>query len=95
MIRIGVVGVLMSMAACTQVPLSPEQAAQVCEKKARAAQGPTGSVSVGANSSGETFAGLSIGVTGDFLAGRDPMEVYTQCVIERSGQQPYRPPVLR
>lgn len=82
-------------AACTQTPLSPLDAAQVCEQRARAAQGPTGSVSVGASSRGGLSSGLSIGVTDDYLRGRDPYVVYEDCVLARSGQPPVRPPRLR
>ena len=78
--------------ACTQAPLSPLDAARVCEERARAAQGPTGNVSVGASSRGGLSSGISIGVTDDYLRGRDPFEVYENCVVARSGQMPVRPP---
>ena len=81
--------------ACTQAPLSPLDAARVCEERARAAQGPTGNVSVGASSRGGLSSGISIGVTDDYLRGRDPFEVYENCVVARSGQMPVRPPRLR
>ena len=86
---------LLLAVACTPVPPSPEEVAQECEERARAAQGPTGSVTLGANSRTGLYSGVEIGVTSDYLAGRDPVAVYTDCVIRRSGQQPYRPPVLR
>ncbi|MBB3712743.1 hypothetical protein FHS00_002338 [Limimaricola variabilis] len=82
-------------AACTQTPLSPLDAARVCEQRARQAQGPSGSVSVGANSRSGLSTGISIGVTDDYLRGRDPYEVYEDCVVARSGQPPVRPPRLR
>lgn len=85
----------LGLAACAPTLLSPEQAARVCEDQARAAQGPTGSVTIGANSNDGPFVGASIGVTSDFLTGRDPLEVYEQCVFQRSGQPPIRPPDLR
>jgi hypothetical protein len=34
-------------------------------------------------------------VTGDFLVGRDPMQVYVSCVMQQTGQPPIRPPVRR
>lgn len=86
---------LLALAACTPVPVTPERAAEICEEKARAAQGPTGSVTVGANSNSGGFGGVEIGVSSDFIAGRDPYEVYSQCVFDRTGASPIRPPVLR
>ncbi|MBP1804971.1 hypothetical protein [Rubellimicrobium aerolatum] len=83
------------LAACEPGPVDPERAAQVCEQRARGAQGPTGSVTVGASSSDGAFGGVAIGLTGDYLAGRDPIEVYTRCVEQRTGQPPIRPPRLR
>ncbi|PHP28586.1 hypothetical protein [Limimaricola cinnabarinus] len=82
-------------AACTQAPLSPLDAARVCEERARAAQAPTGAVSIGASSRSGLSTGLSIGVSGDYLRGRDPLAVYEDCVLSRSGQLPVRPPRLR
>ena len=86
---------LFALAACAPVPVTPERAAEICEEKARAAQGPTGSVTVGTNSSSGGFGGVEIGVSSDFLAGRDPLEVYNQCIFDRTGASPIRPPVLR
>jgi hypothetical protein len=87
-------GVLLA-AACAPVPMDPLRAAEVCEERARAAQGPTGSVTLGVNSQTGPSVGASIGITSDFLSGRDPMEVYESCVFEKTGQAPVRPPVLR
>lgn len=86
---------LVLLAACAPPYLSPERAADLCEERARAAQGPTGSVTLGVNSGSGGFAGAEIGVTSDFLAGRDPLAVYEECVFQRSGQAPIRPPRLR
>jgi hypothetical protein len=86
---------LVALAACEPVPMDALRAAQVCEERARAAQGPTGSVTFGVNSQSGPSLGASIGVTGDFLAGRDPVAVYESCVFEKTGQAPIRPPVLR
>jgi hypothetical protein len=87
--------VMLTVAACAPVPVDPEEVAQRCEERARAAQGPTGSVTVGVNSRSGPSVGAAIGVTGDFLAGRDPMQVYVSCVMQQTGQPPIRPPVLR
>ena len=83
------------LAACETVPPSPEEAALQCEERARAAQGPTGNVTLGVNSNSGPFTNVAVGVTGDFLAGRDPQDVYRDCVVRLTGQEPYRPPVLR
>ena len=81
--------------ACAPVPMSPERAAEICEEKARAAQGPTGSVTVGTNSDDGPFSRVEIGVNSDFLRGLDPLEVYESCVFDLSGAAPIRPPRLR
>ncbi|HCP80738.1 MAG TPA: hypothetical protein DIT67_03815 [Octadecabacter sp.] len=86
---------LFALAACAPVPVTPERAAEICEEKARAAQGPTGSVTVGTNSNTGGFSDVEIGISSDFLAGRDPLEVYNQCIFDRTGASPIRPPVLR
>ncbi|MBT8412037.1 MAG: hypothetical protein KJP02_09605 [Octadecabacter sp.] len=85
----------LAASACAPVPMSPERAADICEEKARAAQGPTGSVTVGTNSDDGPFSRVEIGVNSDFLRGLDPMEVYVDCVFERTGAAPIRPPRLR
>lgn len=81
-------------AACTPVPVDPEDAAQQCEERARAAQGPTGTVTAGVNSQTGGFGGIEIGITSDFLRGADPLEVYSDCVWDLTGQSPIRPPEL-
>lgn len=86
--------VALGLAGCTPVPVDPERVAQDCEQRARAAMAPTGSVTIGVNSRSGPSVGASIGVTGDFLAGRDPMQVYESCVFQRTGQAPIRPPAL-
>lgn len=85
----------LALAACEAPPMDPERAAQYCEQRARAAQGPTGRVTLGTSSSSGSFVGGEIGVSGDFLTGRDPLEVYEDCVRARTGAGPIRPPRLR
>lgn len=75
-------------------PLDPEVVRLQCEERARAAQGPTGRVTVGANSDSGPYAGVQIGITADALAGRDPVDVYNRCVYERTGALPTVPPDL-
>lgn len=82
----------LALASCG--PMSPEAAARVCEDRANAAAGPTGEASIGISSDGDVGAGIEIGVTSDYLRGRDPYEVYEECVIAKSGQPPVRPLVL-
>ncbi len=86
---------LAALVACTPAPVTPERAAEICEERARAAQGPTGSVTLGSNSNTGNFARGEIGVTSDFIAGRDPVAVYEACVFDRTGAAPVRPPRLR
>ena len=83
------------LAACEAPLLSPEQAAEVCEARARGAQAPTGSMTIGTSTRGGSFGGVSLGLTSDYLMGRDPLQVYEDCVVERSGQPPIRGPILR
>jgi len=81
---------LMALAACG--PVSPRLAADQCEERARAAVGPTGEVYLGVASDIEGPAwGAEIGISSDFLEGRDPYEVYESCVRKLSGQGPIRP----
>lgn len=86
--------ILASMALTACGPVSPELAARQCEERARAATGPTGEIGFGISSSGDTAAGFEIGVTSDYLRGRDPYEVYESCVRQKTGQGPIRPLVL-
>jgi hypothetical protein len=85
--------ILVTVGACA--PISPERAAEICEDRSRAAQGPTGGVTLGANSRTSGFASVEIGVSSNLIAGRDPLEVYETCVFDRTGAAPVRPPVLR
>lgn len=78
-----------TLAACG--PVSPERAADMCEDRARAATGPTGEVGVGINNKGRTSGSFEIGITSDYIQGRDPYEVYESCVRQKSGQGPIRP----
>jgi len=80
------------LAACG--PMSPERAADLCEDRARAATGPTGEVGIGVNNRGETRGSVEIGITSDYIRGRDPYVVYEECVRARTGQGPIRPLVL-
>lgn len=81
---------LLALVACA--PPTPERAAAICEERARKAAGPTGGITVGVNSEDGPFTEVEIGISSDYLAGRDPMEVYVSCVYDLTGAAPIRPP---
>ena len=83
------------LAACEAGPVDPLVAAERYEARARAAQGPTGGITLGASSSDGPFGGVSVGLSSDYLAGRDPLAVYESCVRDLTGAPPVRPPALR
>lgn len=93
MIRLTAVVVLIGTAACT--PMSPERAADRCEERARAAQGPEIGVTIGANSNDGPFASGSFSISADAIQGRDPIAVYESCVLNLTGAPPIRPARLR
>jgi len=88
-----VLPILLLLAACG--PTDPNRAADRCEQRARAAQGPTGNVTIGTNSTTGGFGSASVGISSDFLRGLDPVQVYERCVLELTGDLPVRPPMLR
>lgn len=76
-------------------PITPERAADRCEERARAAQGPQIGLTLGANSESGPFAGGSIGISADAIRGLDPIAVYESCVMNLTGEPPIRPARLR
>jgi hypothetical protein len=80
---------LLFLAACG--PMSLAEAERQCLDRARLAEKPRGQVSIGMSSTGKTAAGLELEVSGDYLAGRDPAQVFDSCVMNRTGQLPSRP----
>ncbi|WOI56912.1 hypothetical protein [Palleronia sp. LCG004] len=82
------VALIAGLSACG--PQSPDAAARVCEERARGAEGPTGSVGIGIGSRG-TVGDIDIGVTSDYLSGRNPDEVYQRCMNRRLGPSPFGP----
>lgn len=84
---------LATAAACS--PITPERAADRCEERARAAQGPEVGLTVGANSNSGGFAEGSISISSDALRGLDPLAVYESCVMNLTGEPPIRPVRLR
>lgn len=93
MIRLVMVLGAVLVTACS--PMTPERAAERCEERARAAQGPEFGVTVGANSNSGPFASGSVGISLDAIRGRDPIEVYESCVFSLTGELPVRPARLR
>ena len=71
-------------------PASVEQAERACAERAQLAEKPKAKVFIGVNSNGDVLRGGSFGISTDYLAGRDPSAVYTECVKSRSGQFPTR-----
>jgi hypothetical protein len=80
---------LLLLAACGPIPVA--EAERQCVERARLAEQPRGELAIGVGSGGQREAGLSVEVSGDFLAGRDPGAVFDSCVRGRSGQAPSRP----
>ena len=62
-----------------------------CIEPAQLAQHPRGSVGITADSHGNVGTSISIGISADYLAGRDPDQVFASCVQNRSGQPPILP----
>jgi len=93
MIRLAIVTSVVLAAACT--PMSPERAAERCEERARAAQGPEVGLTLGANSESGPFASGSFGISSDAIRGLDPLAVYESCVMNLTGEPPIRPARLR
>lgn len=87
-------GLVLALTACN-IPVSPQQAADRCEDRARAAQAPEGSLSIGTNSNTGPFASASVSVSSDFVRGTDPVALYESCVFNLTGELPIRPPRLR
>lgn len=80
-----------AVSACGPVPV--EQAEASCLRDAELAQRPRGEVIMGVGSGGGStgaFGRVELDVSSDYLMGRDPSEVYSRCVMRRSGQAPTR-----
>ena len=81
--------VLLFLGACGPIPLA--EAERQCVERARLAQQPQGELAMGVGSGGRSSQELTVEVSSDFLAGRDPAAVYDSCVRQRAGQAPSRP----
>ncbi|MFZ3583561.1 hypothetical protein ACOI1H_15500 [Loktanella sp. DJP18] len=83
---------LLALGACTPPPPpTPQQVAARCDEEARRAAGPTGQVAVGVSSGRGVQTGISIGVTDDYLRGRDPSTVHAECYVRLTGAAPMIP----
>lgn len=80
---------LVLLAACG--PVSRADAERDCIGTARLTQHPRGEVGIGYGSGGRGRAYLDLGVSSNYIMGRDPDQVYASCVYQRSGQMPSRP----
>lgn len=80
---------LLGLAACA--PLTVEQAERACLDSARDATGPRTEMGVGVGSHGARGGFVRVGVSSDYIMGRDPAQVFQNCVKRRSGQMPNRP----
>ncbi|MDB6178496.1 hypothetical protein PAF17_13415 [Paracoccus sp. Z330] len=80
------------VSACGPVPV--EQAEASCLRDAELAARPRGEVRMGVLAGSGGYQGVAgqidLDVSTDYLAGRDPSDVYNKCVIRRSGQYPTR-----
>lgn len=80
---------LLGLAACAPIPV--EQAERACMTDARDARGPRTEMGVGVGSHGARGGFVQVGLSSDYIMGRDPSQVFQECVQRRSGQMPRRP----
>ena len=64
----------------TQEPLSSNQIDSICKKKKMEASKPMTNVSLGTGSEGPKYQ-IGITMSSDFIAGRNPEEVYKDCKL--------------
>jgi hypothetical protein len=79
------------LSACGPIPV--DQAERVCLRDAELARAPQTdmSVGIGTGSGGtQSFGRINMQISGDYIAGRDPADVFDRCVMRRSGQMPQR-----
>ena len=81
--------VLLLLTACGPVPVAVAE--RQCIETAQLSQRPRGQVAFGADSNGNFGSSLSIGISSDFIQGRDPDQVYAACVQSRAGAPPSQP----
>ena len=59
-------------------PLTAQQIENICQNKKNEAAKPTTNLSLATGSEGPKYQ-IGITMSSDYLAGRDPMDVYNQC----------------
>ena len=79
---------LLALAACG--PVSVQQAERQCLERAKGARGPTGEITMGVGG-GKARGSVEVGISSDYLMGRDPSALFDQCVYQKSGQPPSQP----
>ncbi|MGA0540440.1 hypothetical protein [Neotabrizicola sp. VNH66] len=77
------------LAACG--PMTLERAEQECFERARLAAGPRGEIGIGMASNGKAHGSVELGISSDWIGGKDPAAVYDTCVMAKSGEAPRRP----
>ena len=60
-------------------PMTPAAVERACLDRARAAEGPRGSVAIGLGSGGGVNTSLAVSVSDDYLRRRDSRDVYETC----------------
>lgn len=90
-IPLAMVPLLAVLSACGPIPV--DQAERVCLRDAELARAPRTNVAlgVGTGSGGtQSFGRIDMQISGDYIASRDPAQVFDRCVMRRSGQMPQR-----
>jgi hypothetical protein len=82
-----------ALIACAPQSMPVARAMEECAERGRLAAGPQGSIGWGIGSDGPAGR-IRLKVSSDMIAGRDPQEVYRQCVFQKSGQLPTAPLLL-
>lgn len=84
---------LLGLAACAPAPVQipVAEAERVCMVQALDARAPRTQVGIGVGSHGYRGSFVSVDLSSDQILGRDPSQVFDQCVQRRSGQKPTRP----
>ncbi|PCD77957.1 hypothetical protein [Pseudothioclava arenosa] len=76
------------LAACGPIPV--HEAERICAQQVLN-KPLSGEAKVGINQDGHAITDIDMTLSLDALMGRDPNEVYSRCVYNRSGQLPTRP----
>lgn len=91
---IGMAAVMGVSACAVPKPISVERAMAICTDRARSAVKPDVNVGVGIGKRVRTGVGIGMELSSDYLKGRDPEDVYEECVVAKSGEKPTQPLTL-